>query len=411
MSIEIHAISQIQVATESSFGSLLTFPGSDFSSLAVVEGSAELVLDTEMLNPETLQQYTDAIPTRVLGEDSCTLSFTTIAAATGTLSGDNTAATVPNAGKLYKAALGGENLAKGDFCTAATNAQVFKLRSSDAAGRKIIGGAGINVNGNFASVVIATAAAVDQINVRMALAATPANGDIIRPAATYYLSDTESTLQFGVTGAENSDRWQLAGMYLESMEFEFPIGQLPRINWTWKGVRWANSGNGSIQSTSPANFSAIMNVGEFQMQVVGTQTRAEVDIQTFEATPAVNYIPIRSQNNSVPNNATIGVVRGRSGPAISWAITLPYQDLTYFTARDDKTLYALQYVCGLSGDTSSAAMVAIDIPRSQIVNVQRVDQDGIASQRVEGIAQLDQLTDTTNGAELARSAFRWHVIS
>lgn len=412
MSKEIQAVQEMQVATEASYGTAVTFPGSDFSTLAFVEGSAEMVLNTEMLDPRTAQTLTDGASTRVIGENSCTLSFSTIAAATGTLAGDNEAATIPNAGKLYKAALGGENIASGDFITSVQSTSKFGLRANDAGGRNLTPGAGINVNGYFATIVNITSTGNDFAFMRMALGASPSAGERVRPAVTYYLSNTESTLQFVVQGAEGSDRWRLSGMYLESMEFEFELGQLPKINWKWAGARWSNLGNGTMQLTAASNFLAVMNVGEFQIQNAGTTTRNEVDIQAFEMSPKINYLRVRSANNAFAGSATIGVVRGRTGPALEGSFTLPFEDTTYYTLRDNKTIQAMHHVVGQGSDTDAARMFAIDIPYAQIVDVQRVDQDGIASQKVSWIAKNDETSaDIGIGiTELCKSAFRIHVI-
>ena len=103
----------------------------------------------------------------------------------------------------------------------------------------------------------------------------------------------------------------------------------------------------------------------------------------------------------------MGLRRVRSKPVISGAFTIPYQDSTWLTARYGKTDHAVFVQCGNLLGTGAGAWL-FSVPTVQIVDVQRVDWNGIAAQKVsfEGRHDSDCAAQTL---ELERSAFRLHI--
>jgi hypothetical protein len=98
-------------------------------------------------------------------------------------------------------------------------------------------------------------------------------------------------------------------------------------------------------------------------------------------------------------------MRSRSAPVVTYGFTTFYEEDGYWddwSGQQRKALFA-QF-----GGYTPGEIVFLSVPTGQITDVQRVDYDGMAGQRVEVQGQLD--ADTTGTTDLAKSAFRIHKL-
>jgi len=85
--------------------------------------------------------------------------------------------------------------------------------------------------------------------------------------------------------------------------------------------------------------------------------------------------------------------------------TLPYQDNTWFTGRNNRTDYACTYTMGVAAGSA----VVLSAPTLQVLNPQRAaDAGGLAAQTVmwKGRRDTDVGADTS---EIGKSPFRIHL--
>ncbi len=412
MTIEVHNVQRMRVITESTFGTDASTGGTLFD-VPFVEGSGTFTIDRAMLNPEFAQQHIDGYPTQVLGLKSCTLNFTMNLAPTGLAADDDSPTTQVGSGttalgEILKAVMGGENLGIGENVVTGTSSTVFTL--DDATTSKATEGAviGLPTGANSAyEMRMIEDEASDVVTLHNELTSAPTAGvDDAHGCATYFMTaNPSSSLQFIIEGLGAQNRFVLMGMQAESIALELPIGLLPKITFSLKGVSWLKGSDANYPSTGAlgaANYvsTTVLNLtGEFNYLTTTATTNALQLVSNVTYTPNISYGPVTSPHGV---QAVSRWRRLRAAPVMAGEFVLPFEEEEFMDDRTNKTLQQiwLQY-----GNTAGSS-VLIGVPTAQIVNTQDNDADGIASQTISWQAQLNgQTTKSSDPTDLERSAF------
>jgi hypothetical protein len=86
------------------------------------------------------------------------------------------------------------------------------------------------------------------------------------------------------------------------------------------------------------------------------------------------------------------------------SMNIPHENNDWFDNRDALTDYHIEWQVGTS---AAGKAIVISLPRAECVNVQPVNQDGLAYQRVTFEATTDGATGSAD-SDLTRSAMRIH---
>lgn len=417
MSTEVHSVQRLRayigaIGTDSS-GSI-----GSFTDLPMIEGTGNLTLTRDELDPAHLVQHIDEGRERVLGKRKATLSFSMNLAPTGTAATNSVSSVTSPLGMILKAVMGGEQLGEGSVAAAGSTSSVVNVSAGDGAQWANAG----QMMGwtNSAGVVEwreVESRSTDAITLKRAFSGTPQTSDPLYNVATYYMTASPSTvLDFLVEGLESDDRWLLNGCQLEggmTIALDLTGGQLPRVTFTFGAASWYSSSETSSSITGTlgtATYSAynpiVGETGAFEVWTVGTSTYAStqlipVSACTFE--PHINFVAVTAPNgtNTVKEWKK---VRNADSP-VQGQFTALYEDLTWFNHRNSKTDLAVQYVAG----TAAASALILSAPTVQALNPQRVsDAGGMAAQTVmwKGRRDTDVGSSTT---DIAKSPFRIHL--
>lgn len=407
MSIEIQNLQRLAVTKESSANFATDLTGSaTYLDVPAQEGSVSLTLTEDSLETQALQQYLDAYPLRVRGKRMAELSFTMPLHPTGTAAGDGGTSAAEDANALIQmlaVIMGGIDAANdGTTFATVTDEDTWTLTS----------GTGFTAGGAIgwtdSSSVFHARELVGNLGAapKIALPSAPSVSDVAYAGTTLYLGDDPTdTLQFIVEGAEQDDRWLLlGGQATAAPTVSLALGEIPTITFTFSFADWESLGSAAITAASYSAYSPIANVGSFfRAQVAGTSTLQNLDISAIEWTlnaPVYQMVPSPSGTNTVARWR-----RSRAVPAAEVSITLPYESTTWWTERDDRDRYHLGYQIG----STAGECVLLTVPNGQVVDAQRVDGDGIASQQVTFVATVDG-TIAGSRSEQRGSAFRIHVL-
>lgn len=412
MSIEIHSVGAIRFLSEGTFAVDGTGTLGNYTYLPFNEGTAQITLTTAEHDP--LNSVASRVEARewVLGKKSATLTFTMNLSPTGTAAASGVTAISGPLGKLLKAVMGGENLGVGTTFTGGT-AEVPTVTS--AAGLAV--GAAIgwaNAAGTVEWREIESISGTS-ITLKQAFSGAPANATICYACASYHFTeDPSETLQFLVEGVESDDRWLLlGGQAVGGVTFDLAVSgdgiPTATFNFTFANYKRSNETTGTVTgalaSPTYAGYSPIVgHVGELRAFVVGTATLSDASIVHCSAlawNPKIAFGPVPSPKG------TNGVHRWRAlraSPPIEGSFDTFYEDLTWWTARDDKARRHLQYTCG----TAAGAAIVFSAPCVQITNPQRSAGGELAGQTVSyrGRRDIDVGASTT---ALAKSPARIHI--
>jgi hypothetical protein len=380
-----------------------------------------------VVDPNTLVVYKGQKHESELGLRSATLSFSVPAMSPGATT--STVAHTRNAlGYLLKYAWGGENLGEGFDITASTTGGVTVTGNVETDRECYAGSAvGVSVSSLLEWRPVSLASGNDATFkfVTTGAATTSVDG---QGCSTYYpTEDPSSSLQFAVYGVESDDRWLLLGGQLESVSLDMAPGGIPQFNFSFKFANWlhgsasstlastyevANAITGAISAPSFTNANYIVNTGGWMYWSLNGTT-------TYSATQhATSTFPVPCTSESVslgygflPVPSPSGVqtiarwVRNRTKPALSGEFSVPYEDVQWFV---DKTTKLNRGLFRVIGGTAGSTMI-IDAPTVQVTNVQRVEDNGLAYQKISWEARHDAVSTAGNGdAALARAPFRIH---
>jgi hypothetical protein len=411
MSIEIQNVQRLRayVEPDGSLGVDHSGTMGDFIDIPAIEGTITPLTDEESLPTNTVKQSKDDYSIEARGKLTCKLSFDMFLAGTGVAANASTSAVQGPLGLLLKTVMGGESLAMGSAVATDTSATVIDVTATQ--GSRFSAGTAIAIpfSGAMQARELKTVA-TDTLTTKIAFTGTPAVAAVVYRAATYYLTENPLTsLQFVLEGAGASDRWSMRGMQCTSIRFNVVPGQLPTVSFEFTGTAWSNLGAGTLAVGSVTN-SVPFAVQDSQLlvQTVGTSTYsgAEVHASAIELTPNIAYVPATSPGGS---ETVYRWVRTRNAPTISGSFTTFFEDLAWYTARDNRTTKNVALQIGNAVPSSTLGTVLVTAPRVQILNVQRVaDGVGIAGQQVSWKGMIDSdATDQTT--ELRKSAFRIHL--
>ena len=419
MSIEVHSVQAIRGFAESTFGADSSGSVGSFTYLPIVEGSAQMTLTRDELDPGFLVQHIDEGRERVLGKRMATLSFTMNLAPTGTAAAAAVTAVAPHGlGLVLKTIMGGESLTAGTTAAAGSTASVINVAAGT--GSRWANPGQLMGWTNSAGVTEwreVESRSTDAITLKRGFSGAPSTSNVLYAAATYYMTaNPTATMAFLVEGLESDDRWLLTGgQGVGGMTVAVDItgGQLPRATFNFSFARWyaSNETGSSITGTlGPATYSnyapIVGEAGNFEAWTVGAPTYSttqsiHVSALTFE--PHIAYVPYTSPSGT--NTVKQWVKSRNTDSPIQGQFTLPYQDTTWFAHRNSKTDIAATYTIG----TAAGSAVVLSVPTLQVLNPQRAaDAQGLAAQVVmyKGRRDTDVGSDQT---DLGHSPFRIHV--
>jgi hypothetical protein len=165
--------------------------------------------------------------------------------------------------------------------------------------------------------------------------------------------------------------------------------------------------SGALAVATYANAKTVVQKdSELRQQTNGTTTLNSATLlqaSTIEFKPNIKYAV---QRTPAGTNTIKQPIRDRAAPAIAGSFVIPYEDQTWFTARDSRTAKGLWYQIGTSA-TDGGILIAA--PTVQITDVQLVNADGIVATRVDWKGRTDGDTSGSS-ADIALSPFRIHLI-
>lgn len=407
MAVVIHAIQRTRLYEEPNGSFAVDHSGTlgDFIDVPVIEGSASLTLNKEMLASNIMQSNPYGYQLEIVGKASAELKFKVHLAPTGVASSASVSSVQGALGRLLKILMGGESLAQGSAATGTPTSTSIIVTAGQ--GSRFTAGTAIAAPTGTSGALEARAlksVSTDTLAPKTAFSAAPVATDVIRRSATYYLTDTlDTSAQVVVEGLEPDDRWLLRGGQ-GSFTISMAPGALPEVEVTLNFAAWSNLGSGSIASPSYTNrFEVALLDNCLQVPTAGSTVANPLHASAVEFAPNLTVVPLTS---TCGTNTVAQWVRARSAPAMKGSFTIPYEDLTWFTGRDNQTLYNMFLQVG----NVAGKIALVEMPTAQVNNVQRIaDGNGIAAQKVDLVAQNDSdATDATTA--IRRSSFRIHLL-
>lgn len=420
MTYHVESIKRVRFHTENvaSFAVDLTTNISTFTDIPVLEGSS-LTLDMEMLDPMIVRQNMYDHNEKYVGPKKATFTFEVGIGTPTTKAADAVTATQPAIGLLLQSIMGGVNAGTGRVIDSAGSVSSLNVDGDPG----VDGGAAIgwiNSNGKLEVREVENySGAGNIIALKLALSTAPITNATIIGCISYYLDNHTSSSVLSLQtvidglgeGSDFEDSWGLLGGQIpQPMTITFENGALPKLGFTVEYADWDNGDdlNYTPAAITPITYSdhneVVIVDSEFRCGVVGAGTLAntEYHITEFTLEPGFKFAPVRSPGGT---NNIVQWMAMPDNPAIKGSFTLPYEGQTFTDARASKTDMFITFQVG-SSITSGAIMFSV--PTMQIVDVKRVDVDGIMSQQVffEGRLDSDVSGDTT---ALALSPFRIHV--
>ncbi len=244
----------------------------------------------------------------------------------------------------------------------------------------------------------------DVVTVKEAFSAIPITGTSVRGMLTVHLTENPTTyLQALIEGREATDGSVYCGLQ-GGFALEVPLGQLAEMTANLTGAYWRRLGTSSITIPSFTNATGIMALvkSELHVPTVGSSTLVSVHNPATTWEPQIAYAPIKS-GKAAEN--VVAMRRQESRPVIKGSWIQPYEDDTWFTARDNASSHAVFHQLGaLPGE-----VILLSAPTVQIVDV----QPATAETELAGIQVMwegrhdESLSTPTNDHE--RAAFRIHL--
>lgn len=416
-SIEIANVQRVRVWSETTFATDGTGTLGNFTDVPIREGSAQIVLTTDSLDPQQMVQSRAEYREEVLGKKSATMALTLNLSPTGTAASTSTQAVTSALGVILKAVMGGEFLGQGSTSSTGSSATVVNVQSGHGSRFSVGGLLGWANSSGIVEWREIESISTDAITLKHALSGSPANTNAIYSAATYYITENPSeSLQFFVQTYDNDEIDQvtlLGGQCVGGMQIAIdPTGaQLPSVtfNFTFANYIVGDSNAGGNVAIGVASYSAyspiVGHAGEFRAWTVGastlsTSTRVHVSALAFN--PAVSFVPVTSPSGT---NTILRWRGGRLSPPAEGSFTTYFDGWDWWTARDNKADRAIQYTMG----TAAGSSVVLTAPTVQIVNPQRAaDASQLAAQTIAWKARRDSDVGSST-SDIARSPFRIHI--
>lgn len=242
----------------------------------------------------------------------------------------------------------------------------------------------------------------DVITVKQAFSAAPTTSTAVRGGATFYMTENPATsLQLLVEGREGTDGAGYRGLQ-GGFSLTLPVGGLGQLSVALAGAGWSRLGSSSATNPTYGVYSPIaLNPLEVTVPTIGNSARVVVEQAEITIEPQITYRPQRS---GAATETIARMVRAETRPLVQGSFVIPYEDDTWFNARDNKTDLALFAQLG----TLAGSCALVSVPTIEIVDVQPAPSgDGIAGQRVTWRARHDEETGA-GSTEVGYSALRMH---
>lgn len=404
MTIEVQGIQRIQVTEEASnaFAENVTATAT-FLDVPVIEGSAEVKLMRPVLDANIITQRHDRVhePYVISAFNRAEFTFSMPLYRdneTAAISEDESAQAI-----ILKTVFGG-------FTDGGVNRSV----DSTANDYTITLNAGTTVSeGGAITNGIETRAVQDKtsqtLKVYGAFSETP-SGTVYTHSTIYPTEDPDTTLQFIVQGAEAHDYWLLSGCQLTAPpSIDLTIGEIPRWTFTFTAANWQYLGTDTIADATYNDFELLAFQGDvFYVEQDGSPWVAnKLDVSSIAYSfnsPVYQEVKTTELIYNGTSYTSAGMVRWRRSRAVPFCeieFSIPYEDQTWFTFRDNET--KIGFYCQFS----QGHPVLFDAPKCIVYDVQRVDADGLAYQTIKLRTQVDDTTSASG--EQAEAAFRIHL--
>lgn len=413
-------IERMRVAQETTFGIDLTGSLGSFSEVPFIEGSSAPILNIPVETPGHAQQLVDGYPLGVHLPKNAQLTYQCNLETFSTKATAGVAPTQHWLGYMLECALGAKSLTTGTAITTGASTTVAPVSVATT----IHPGCALGFNtgtGGAMEIREVKSKSGSNITLKHALSGSPSNAAGVLGSATYFCNPYTTGaefkgIQFVCEGQNTEDRWRLNGGWLDSLTLTTQPGGIVRANFGWNFADWdkldGSSSSGDtvgdtlgVSTYTNTNTLVLMD-SEFRSQTVGTSTIGTLlHASTIEFRPNIRFAAPRTPAGV---NTVLQGVRVHTAPVLSGSFVLPYEDETWRTARDNRTQKALWLQIGSSTTTGG---VLISAPNVQIVNVQRVDVEGVINYRVDWVARLDADTTAESTFEgVAYSAFKMHFV-
>lgn len=425
MSVESRTIGRVRLYKEpngsANFAVDHTGTLGDYIDVPAIEGTIVMSLGQPMEAAVPLQQYPWGYAEEYLLPKQWELSFELKLATFTTAADDGVAAVQGALGRCLEIALGAERLATGDTVN---DAGPTTLDWDVATVARWAVGAALGVvdgglSGGFGAREI-EAISSSNLTFKQAFTAAPSNSDDCYAAATYSLGagsgDVTTSAQFIVEGRESQDRWVLLGGQCSSIGFTIGPGIVPKVSFTWRGPYWIDGASASTDLTASALAAAsysneVVNVVQdsvFAFGTVGTTTSPDslaLSVNEVAIEIALNYVPIMTPAGVQTQQGWVHAHQANQA-TVSGSFKLPFDDLTYFNARDNRTDH---YVFYQIGTTAANRCALFSVPTVQVTDVQLVDAGGLQYQQVGWKARHDGDTTESTATQFGLSPVRIHL--
>ena len=413
MSLELASLKTCRIAVEpaGSYGVEIAL-GASYQYLPITEDFAMPAPEREMQDPMVAQALINSTSIKVPGKRSGSAKIDMILGSHGLdVDGDVTMPLISAwpLRALLETVLGG-------FSTATPHAaQVTVQAASTTTTINVTAGAGSARMTKGQALGITTAnglewaeilsISTDAVSLRQALSATPTVGQPVRHSATFYATQNPDTsLQLAMAGAEVDDHFRFSGAQCSGFAIECKPGMLPKLSVDLKGrgVRSIAAHSGLAEITHSYFSPIIASGGCITTPAFGVTTRVDPCVSDCAPSFDHKYDAVTSYC-ATDNIARMKLQRPAAGKAAKLTLTMPYEDVSWVTARDSKSLVSVFFQLG----SEVGASGLLSFPRMQVVGVKRASSGtNLAGQTIELEALQDTLDATT---DLGRASWRLHL--
>ena len=219
-----------------------------------------------------------------------------------------------------------------------------------------------------------------------ALTFTPGNGDKVKPSLTYApASSGHQSLSFQMW-VDATDYLSFLGCKGTASIEVAEAGTIPYISFNWSAMSyaWSTSGTRPAQTFGNSGLPPIALASDFSID--GTKT----DLRSFNLDLGQKLARKMSHNSAKGTSGIVVVDR-----EATWNTSLYNADQAQYTAWDAGGQVELGHQFNVALNT----MVAIQVPQAQRTAVSLGDDTGLATDEIEGQAQI------SSGDDEARIAF------
>jgi len=393
----------------------------DFWDVPFIEGSCEVTLEQPTKDPMYARQNRDDHNEEILGIKRGKVKFQINLSVPTARAGDGVAmATTSPIGRLLGLVLGGSNYGTGDTVNTAT-ATSSSITVANGARWTEGGCLGWADTSGVLHLREIEEVSGNVVTLKLALPSAPPNSDPLYNCASFYPnnhdSDSVKTLQLIIDGLGNSgdgyhDCWVLLGGQIEEpFTLELTNGEIPKATFSFTFANWNHGDEAALTPTAIGNATyantneRLIADSEFRVVTVGTATLSGTDYDVSDYTIEPQFKYVESTSPGGVNNIAAFVMDG-THPKVTGTFKLPYQDQTWFNARNGRTDHGIYLQIG-SSETYGA--ILISAPTVQITDFQREDQNGLMGQTVSWKGRLDEDTTESTSTALGIAPFRIHI--